>query len=192
MILGLVKILHIQRQPIFDFHSSGRSFSLFFTLGTNTCSFHLAIMGTSYMNTVRTMHAALIYASNAQHELIDPLLKLQKRAARLALDESMSTPSVDLFRKLEWIPIYNLIKMRKILLVVNTSSPSDLRELFCFSGASHDVYTRSSVTDLQIPSVKSNLSKTKLSYTEFYFSILHQMTWKCLMITPLLRININS
>ena len=58
--------------------------------------------------------------------------------------------------------------MRKILLVVSTlrsSSPSDLRELFCFSGASHDVYTRSSVTDLKIPSVKSNLSKTKLSYS---------------------------
>ncbi|CAB4005273.1 Hypothetical predicted protein, partial [Paramuricea clavata] len=54
---------------------------------------------------------------NARNELIDPLLKLQKRAARLALDESMSTPSVNLFRKLEWIPIYNLIKMRKILLV---------------------------------------------------------------------------
>ena len=80
----------------------------------------------------------------------------------------MSTPSVDLFRKLEWIPIYDLIKMRKIVLVVSTlrsSSPSDLRELFCFSGASHDVYTRSSVTDLKIPSVKSNLSKTKLSYS---------------------------
>ena len=91
--------------------------------------------------------------------------KLQKRAARLALDESMSTP-VYLFRKLEWIP--NLIKMRKILLIVNTlrsSSPSDLRKLFCFSGALHDVYTRSSVTDLIIPSVKSNLSKTKLSYS---------------------------
>ena len=80
----------------------------------------------------------------------------------------MSTPSVDLFRKLEWIPIYNLIKMRKILLVVSnlrSSSPSDLRELFCFSGASHEVYTRSSVTDLKIPSVKFNISKTKLSYS---------------------------
>ena len=44
-------------------------------------------------------------------------LQLQKRAVRLALDESMSTP-VHLFRKLEWIP--NLIKMRKILLIVNT------------------------------------------------------------------------
>jgi hypothetical protein len=62
----------------------------------------------------------------------------------------------------------NLIKMRKNLLVVSTlrsASPCDLRELFCFSGASHDVCTRSSVTDLKIPSVKSNLSKTKLSYS---------------------------
>jgi hypothetical protein len=86
-----------------------------------------------------------------------PLLKLQKRAARLALDESMSTP-VDLFLKLEWIPIYNLNTLR-------SSSPSVLRELFCSSGALHDVHTPSSVTDLKIPSVKSNLSKTKLSYS---------------------------
>lgn len=41
---------------------------------------------------------------NARNELIDQLLKLQKRAARLTLDENISTPSVVLFRKLKWIP----------------------------------------------------------------------------------------
>jgi hypothetical protein len=42
-----------------------------------------------------------------------------------------------LFRKqLNWIPIFNLIKMRKILLVFNTlktSWPADLRRLNCLS-----------------------------------------------------------
>jgi hypothetical protein len=113
------------------------------------------------MNTVRTMHAALIYASNAQHELIDPLLKLQKRAARLALDESISTPSVDLFRKLEWIPIYNLIKMRKILLVF-------LRRRTMYILAPLLLISKYHLSNLIFPRPNS--------HTEFHFSILHQMT----------------
>ena len=117
---------------------------------------------------------------NARHELIDPLLKLQKRAARLALDESMSTPSVHLFRKLEWIPIYNLIKMRKILLVVSTlrsSSPSDLRELFCFSGASHDVCIVAPLLLISKYHLSNLIFPRPNSHTVvFYSSILYQMT----------------
>jgi hypothetical protein len=37
---------------------------------------------------------------NASNQLLHPLLKLQKRAARLILNESVSTPSVVIFRKL--------------------------------------------------------------------------------------------
>ena len=62
----------------------------------------------------------LLYCStlwgNASNELITCLLKLQKRAARLILELSTEVPSIVLFRKLNWIPIFNLIKMRKILM----------------------------------------------------------------------------
>ena len=40
---------------------------------------------------------------NASNELLHPLLKLQKRAARLILNESVSRPSVVIFRKLKLI-----------------------------------------------------------------------------------------
>jgi hypothetical protein len=52
---------------------------------------------------------------NASNELLHPLLKFQKRAVRLILNESVCTPSVVIFRKLKWNPIHNLINLRKIL-----------------------------------------------------------------------------
>ncbi|CAB3997442.1 Hypothetical predicted protein [Paramuricea clavata] len=91
----------------------------------------------------------LLYCStvwgNANNDLITCLLKLQKRAARLILEQSTEVPSIVLFRKLNWIPIFNLIKMRKILLVFNTlktSWPPDLRKLFVFVRDSHPIPTR--------------------------------------------------
>ena len=72
---------------------------------------------------------------NANKELITNLLKLQKRAARLILEQPTEVPSILLFRSLNWIPIFNLIKMRKIIMVFNTlktSWPPDLRKLFVF------------------------------------------------------------
>lgn len=104
---------------------------------------------------------------NASNELLNDLLKLQKRAARLILDKKPDAPSIELFRQLRWIPIHNLIKMRKILLVFNTlktSWPQDLCKLFSFLRDSHDVNTRSSITDLKLPRVKTEMAKSKLSY----------------------------
>ena len=84
---------------------------------------------------------------NANNDLITCLLKLQKRAARLILEQSTEVPSIVLFRKLNWIPIFNLIKMRKILLVFNT------------------LKTSWSITDLKVPSVKTTQAKSKISFS---------------------------
>ena len=76
--------------------------------------------------------------------------------------------SIVLFRKLNWIPIFNLIKMRKVLLVFNTlktSWPPDLRKLFVFVRDSHPIPTRSSITDLKVPSVKTTQAKSKISFS---------------------------
>ena len=60
--------------------------------------------------------------------------------------------------------------MRKILLVFSTlksSWPQDLVVLFSFLRDSHDVNTRSSDTDhkLPLPPVKTELAKSKISYS---------------------------
>ena len=115
----------------------------------------------------------LLYCStvwgNANNDLITCLLKLQKRAARLILEQATEVPSIVLFRKLNWIPIFNLIKMRKIFILVfntlKTSWPPDLRKLFVFVRDSHPIPTRSSITDLKVPSVKTTQAKSKISFS---------------------------
>ena len=46
---------------------------------------------------------------NCSNELLNDILKLQKRAARIILGASYHTPSVNHFRPLKWLPIYNII-----------------------------------------------------------------------------------
>lgn len=105
---------------------------------------------------------------NASNERLNDLLKLQKRAARIILQTSCETPSVILFHELKWIPIVNLIKMRKLLLVFNVlknKAPYHLFNLFEFINETHNVRTRSSLTNLKIPLVTTEVAKTKISYT---------------------------
>ena len=64
------------------------------------------------------------------------ILYLQKRAARILLNADFSTPSVFLFSKLKWIPVFDLIKLRKILLLfnilLNPNAPSCFKTKFKF------------------------------------------------------------
>jgi hypothetical protein len=67
----------------------------------------------------------------------------------LILEQSTEVSSIVLFRKLNWIgrwiPIFNLIKMRKILTVFNT--------------------LKTSWPPLKVPSVKTEQDKSKISYS---------------------------
>ncbi len=71
-------------------------------------------------------------------------------------------PSSVLFLKLNWIPIFNLIKMRKILIVFNILKR--LHKLFVFVRDSHPISTRSSISDLRVPLVRTEQAKSKISY----------------------------
>ena len=98
---------------------------------------------------------------------LNDLLKLQKRVARIILQTSTDTPTVILFQKLGWIPILIQINMRKLLIVFNVlknKAPSNLLDLFQFINDTHSVRTRSSLTDLKLPKVSSEIAKTKISY----------------------------
>ena len=80
------------------------------------------------------IHNLLIYCSNY---LLSRLLLLHKRAARLLLNADFSQPSVSLFSKLKWLPIFNLIKLRKFVLLFtilnNPDSPLCLKRKFNWS-----------------------------------------------------------
>ena len=93
------------------------------------------------------------------------------RTAGLTLDENVSTPSVVLFRELKWIPIHNIIKMKKILIVSNVlrfPTPEEDLKLFVLCRELHEANTRSSLTDFRLRIVKPELAKTKLSYSRVF------------------------
>ena len=80
----------------------------------------------------------------------------------------MSTSSVVIFRKLKWIPIHNLIKLRKILFVVEIlrgEVATELRYLFKFARDSHHVNTRVASTYLRIPKAEVCKDKTVLQWS---------------------------
>ena len=62
--------------------------------------------------------------------LLSRLLLLQKRAARLLLDADFSQPSVSFLSKLQWLPIFDLIKLRKLVLLFRHYSSIILMLLF--------------------------------------------------------------
>ena len=77
------------------------------------------------------INSSLIYCSvtwgNCSKTLLLRILRLQKRAARIILHDDFSTPSVLLFSQIRIIPIFDLVKFRKLLLLINIlTNPSFL------------------------------------------------------------------
>ena len=99
------------------------------------------------------------------------LLLLQKRAARLLLDADYSQPSVSLFSKLKWLPIFDHIKLRKLVLLFiilnNPDAPLCLQRKFNIlsSVRSTDLRTRACAFNLQVPYPRSNSGKRAFAYS---------------------------
>ena len=108
--------------------------------------------------------------SNCSHHLILRLLRLQKRAGRLLLDADLSQSSISLFLKLNWIPVFDLIKYRKLfllfILLLNPNAPKCLRNRFqflCDSRGPLGPFTRASLHDLKVPCPHSNSGRRTLA-----------------------------
>ena len=107
------------------------------------------------------IHNLFIYCSstwgNCSNYLLSRLLLLQKRAARLLLDADYSQSSVSLFSKLKWLPIFDLIKLKKLVLLFtilnNPDAPLCLQRKFNFlsSVRSTGLRTRACAFNLQVP-----------------------------------------
>ena len=70
---------------------------------------------------------------NATKTQINKIYKLQKRAARIILNVNTETPSSIMFKKLEWLTIYNSIEYFKAIMMykcMNGLAPEYLSELF--------------------------------------------------------------
>ena len=118
----------------------------------------------------------LIYCSaawgNCSHHLLLRLLRLQKRAGRILLDADLSQASISLFLKLNWIPVFDLIKYRKLfLLFIVLLNPnarkclSNRCQFLCDSRGPLGRFTRASLYDLKVPCPHNNSGKRTLAYT---------------------------
>ena len=76
-------------------------------------------------------------------------------------------PSIVLFRKLNWIPIFNDQNEKNVIGIQYFKNilADGLRKLFVFVRDSHPIPTRSSITDLKVPSVKTTQAKSKISHS---------------------------
>ena len=94
----------------------------------------------------------------------------QKRAARIILDADFSTPSVLLFSQNRIIPIFDLVKFRKLLLLINIhtnpSAPSSFKQMFkSLSSIRQRALTRACAYDLQPPFPRTDSGKRTFLYS---------------------------
>ena len=89
----------------------------------------------------------------------------------MLLDADFSQPSVRLFSKLKWLPIFDPIKLRKLVLLFtilnNPDAPLCLKRKFNFlcSVRSTGLRTRACAFKLQVPYPRSNSRKRAFAYS---------------------------
>jgi len=107
---------------------------------------------------------------NTKDDNLLRLLRVQKRCARLILDASFSDNSVELFSKLDWLPIDDVIRMRKLCLmykIVKGCCPQYFKDYIFYVNDKHRHNTRASKNNnLFIP-----LFRTNSGLRTFYASV---------------------
>jgi hypothetical protein len=118
---------------------------------------------------------------NCSNEGLNRILKLQKRTARLILDQDPIAPSEPLFKQLGWMSIEQRIKYHKYLLVskcLKNEAPVYLKNKIQYLSDKNPYCLRNVVSEkLQIPKAKTELFKKTFAYSgpklwnELLFSI---------------------
>ena len=107
--------------------------------------------------------------SNANSELINSVVKFQKRAARSILDKPLETPSIELFTELKWMMFPERVVYQKAILmykVMHNLTPPYLTNIFKFSSEVHDRSLRSTSENLlYVPKPNIELYRNSLAYS---------------------------
>ena len=106
---------------------------------------------------------------NCSDELLEKLIKFQKRAARLILDKDLSTPSSELFQELSWMRFDEMVKYKKCIIMyksLNNLAPAYMSKKFTYSYDIHNLELRSATNQcLYIPKPKLEIYRKSLSYS---------------------------
>ena len=105
---------------------------------------------------------------NCNDNLIDKLIKFQKRAARLILDKPMDTPSDELFQTLGWMKFDERVNYRKAILMyksLHNLAPTYLSSKFTYTSDIHQVNLRSmSDSTLYVPKPNLEIYRKTFAY----------------------------
>ena len=106
---------------------------------------------------------------NCGDDLLNKVVKLQKRAARVILDKDFDTPTSELFKELNWMTFPERIRYKKAILMyklINNTSPEYLSSKFCIAHTTTDHELRSvNKCKLLIPKPRIEFFRKSLSYS---------------------------
>ena len=106
---------------------------------------------------------------NANEELMETVIKFQKRAARCILDKDTDTPSEEMFSELKWMKFPERVIYQKAILmfkISNNLAPQYLQDLFTHTTDIHQRALRSTSNNLlYVPKPKMELYRNSLSYS---------------------------
>ena len=106
---------------------------------------------------------------NAKTELMNTIIKFQKRAARSILDKPMETPSVELFTELKWMIFPDRVRYQKAMLmykIIHNLTPPYLSNIFKFSSEAHNRALRSTTENLlYVPKPNIVIYRKSLAYS---------------------------
>ena len=99
---------------------------------------------------------------------IERINKLQKRVARIILKVDSTTPSVEMFQRLRWMPVSKWINYNKAVLTykaLNNLTPSSISDLMTPTAIAYNKNLRSSQNGLIMVPKKNRTSFYTCSFT---------------------------
>ena len=97
---------------------------------------------------------------NNPNDLLLRILRVQKRCSRLILDDRLLNNSAQMFQKLQWLPIDDIIRIKKLCMmfkIVNKECPVYFTSYRSCIKSTHSYNTRlSSNNALALPKCRSN------------------------------------
>ena len=113
-------------------------------------------------------YGSVVWGTTSSSNL-DRISKLQKRAARIILHADFNTPSAEMFKELNWLPIVKWLNYNKAVLTykaMNKLTPQYITDLLKPVAETHNRTLRSSVNGaLAVPRSRSSLFDRLYSYT---------------------------
>jgi hypothetical protein len=107
---------------------------------------------------------------NCSNDLINEIIKFQKRAARIILDKSFDAPSSDLFKELNWMRFDDRMIYKKAIIMFKSINdipyPQYMQSKFQFVYQKHERNLRSTnSSDLAVPRPKKEFFRKSLVYS---------------------------